>query len=116
MPKAKKARKNGSRAKQEIARDERGYWLPGQSGNPAGRKPGPSFMDEVRKALEKGGTLATIIKAYLKAAEKGDLRAIMDLADRLDGKPLQRQELTGAEGGPLVVIDRDFEESRNGDG
>ncbi len=76
------------RAKQEVSRETNGRWSKGHSGNPAGRKPGPSFLEVVRRLLEKGTTLEVIVKAYLDAAKDGGLKAIMDLADRLDGKPL----------------------------
>ena len=98
-------------APQEIARDVKGRWPKGQSGNPTGNPPGPYFMDEVRKQLGNGKTLAEIVKKYLEAAKAGDTKTIMDLADRLDGKALQRAEVGVTDRGPVLVRDQDFDEN-----
>lgn len=49
-----------------------------------------------------GFTLRRIAAAQIESAEKGDLPAAREIADRLDGRPAQA--LTGADGGPLVII------------
>mgnify|MGYP001590169695 CR=1 FL=1 len=39
-------------------------------------------------------------KTVMKAAE-GDMMAIREIGDRLDGKPTQQTEITGKDGGPI---------------
>lgn len=39
-------------------------------------------------------------------AMSGDLGALKELGDRLEGKPAQAVEMTGAEGGPVQTINR----------
>jgi hypothetical protein len=49
-----------------------------------------------------GETLRAIAEALIEKATSGDLMAIKETRDTLDGKPAQA--ITGADGGPLVVI------------
>jgi hypothetical protein len=48
----------------------------------------------------------------VEAGCEGDLRAIGLIFDRIDGKAVQRQEVTGAEGAPLLVGRMSDEERR----
>lgn len=64
-------------------------WKPGQSGNPGGRYTDKPFMDEVRKALRKGGDgqdLRKIAEKLIKLAISGKQWAVELLCERLDGK------------------------------
>lgn len=68
-------------------------WKPGQSGNPSGRPKTKPFKEAIRRAVEAAGTdtekldrLATAL--YAKALE-GDVSAIREIGDRLDGKVAQ---------------------------
>jgi hypothetical protein len=47
--------------------------------------------------------LNKIAEALLDAAEAGDLPAIKEVFDRLDGKAVQSTEITGADGGNVKV-------------
>jgi hypothetical protein len=76
-------------------------WKRGESGNPAGKKPGTSNEKPYREALRmeiaaaddfKG--LRSIARAHLEKARSGDMAAIKELADRLDGKPAQESAVT----------------------
>lgn len=49
--------------------------------------------------------LKAVALEYLKQAKGGDLRAITDLIDRLDGKPKQTTEIEGNLGLPVQVVD-----------
>lgn len=68
----------------------------GQSGNPGGRSKEKPFADALRMEIAAAGedhkALRKVAKALLEQAEGGDIRAIRELADRLDGKPLQAVE------------------------
>lgn len=75
---------------------------PGISGNPAGRPKFRTLSESLRAFLEqpidkrKGSpTLAEeIAEAILKKARKGDVKAFIAIADRVEGKPAQKVELT----------------------
>jgi hypothetical protein len=68
-------------------------FAPGQSGNLKGRpKRGQSFADALRLALkeraEGGGLkLRAVATALVDKAMAGDVGAIREIADRLDGRP-----------------------------
>lgn len=96
-----------------IARDSSTTFKPGQSGNPAGKPPGTkNFTTKVREALEAiadGEKDVTNEKKLIRAILK---RGIIDGSDaaqkliweQLDGKPLQKTEVSGPDGQPLGVI------------
>ena len=64
----------------------RAPWKKGESGNPAGRKPGPSLVTAIRNELSKDPErLKRIADTVLEMAEKKDMRAVLALLDRLDG-------------------------------
>ena len=70
----KAANKSTSRGtEQQEVRDARGRWKPGQSGNPAGPKPGASCraLLTARKWAEEKG-----LPLLMEAAEGGDMDAI----------------------------------------
>ncbi len=69
----------------------------GQSGNPNGRpKSSKLFNDMLRLAINGAdGDMAELRKIADKLVEKavaGDIQAIKEVADRLDGKPMQAIE------------------------
>ena len=57
----------------------------------------------VQDEQTKAPRLRKAVEALLDAAAKGEDWAIQMLADRLDGKPKQQTELTGADGSALTV-------------
>lgn len=68
-------------------RDGNGRFLPGQSGNPAGKAPGTlSLVVALRRELEKNGTLADVAVALVSEAKQGNVKAIQEIFDRIDGK------------------------------
>ena len=88
---------------------------PGQSGNPAGAKKGSKHMSALyRKAMKykvdatdprtgtsKRMTLAEcMVLATIKEATKGNIAAVREITDRVEGKVAQ--PLTGADGQPLM--------------
>jgi hypothetical protein len=71
---------------------------PGQSGNPLGNVYRQEFMRELRialakdygKAKSKRKRLAAIADTLTLKACKGEAWAVLEIANRLDGKPLQQ--------------------------
>ncbi len=68
-------------------------WPKGVSGNPGGRPKTKPLTEELQRLLEeeapkgKGQTWATAIaKTLLAKARKGDVRAIAEVANRVEGK------------------------------
>ena len=58
-----------------------------------------------RSRVDQVEALDDLADKLLALAYEGDLGALKELGDRLEGKPGQAIELTGADGGP-VTIDR----------
>lgn len=62
----------------------------------------------IERALDKRSrasqveALDEIAETLLNKAKEGDLNAIKELGDRLDGKPAQA--ITGADGGPVEAV------------
>lgn len=79
---------------------------PGQSGNPNGARKPRAFAEELRMALkatdasDRNG-LRRIADALIAKAAEGDVPAIKEVADRIDGKVAQA--LTGDDGEPLTI-------------
>lgn len=67
---------------------------PGVSGNPGGRPKTRPFADALRAELEAAGddgeVLRLIAAKLIEDAKSGNLAAVKELADRLDGKPAQQ--------------------------
>jgi hypothetical protein len=75
-------------------------WPKGVSGNPGGRPKQKLISAELERLLqqqapsESGKTWATVIaESLVRQAAKGDVRAISELANRIEGKPLQAVDL-----------------------
>lgn len=82
--------------------------MPG--GAPTGNKnaiKGSPWRDAINRALakrderEKGRALANIAEKLLAAAEIGDVAALKELGDRLDGKAAQAVILAGDQDNPV---------------
>lgn len=86
-------------------------WKEGESGNEKGRPKGRRnfatiYHEAIKKIGESQGKTPEEIEdilhqSGLAKALKGDFNFYRDTMDRLHGKPLQKAELTGAEGGPI---------------
>jgi hypothetical protein len=86
----------------------------GTSGNPGGR-PKKRLIDEVLEELlltDDSAVAQTVAAALLKKAKRGDVKAIQLLAERVQGKPRQAVQLTGAYGGPIELRDVTREQAR----
>ena len=77
----------------------------GQPGNKNGSRQKP-WANALNRAIAQrdGDLLREIAEVVLNQALAGDLQAIKEIADRLDGKPAQ--SITGNDGGPLELIAR----------
>ncbi len=88
---------------------------PGQSGNPGGRPKRPwTFMGLYEEELENVLTTQdgqqieakrAVAKRLVKMAIDGDINAIKELANRLDGMPKQQLEHSGNLEGLVIVKD-----------
>jgi hypothetical protein len=82
-------------------------FMPGQSGNPTGiagrKRPVTEIYEEL---LEDGVTKDDIKKALrsiIKSKSSATVQFLKEAADRVEGKPTERVELTGADGEPLQL-------------
>lgn len=79
---------------------------PGQSGNPAGRPKSRPFKDALQRALKAAESdtdlLDKVAFALVAKAHEGDVPAIKEIADRLDGKVTQT--IAGDDENPLKLI------------
>lgn len=99
---------------------------PGQSGNPSGRPKARPFRDALHLAVKRAVKdaeddkvhLAGVAEALVDKAMTGDVAAIREIADRLDGKVPQAQIHMGDEDGAPVrfeKIERVIVDSPNSD-
>jgi len=83
---------------------------PGQSGNPGGRPKTKPFRDALKRVLDEAGKdderLRLIAEALLGKAATGDVQAIKEIADRLDGKPAQAIVGGDDEDSPIKLIQK----------
>ena len=80
---------------------------PGQSGNPGGRPKKLPLSDAIREELERCGKSGVtndraIAQQLIEMALDGNLEAMREIADRTEGKPRQRIEASGPDGGPVA--------------
>jgi len=62
------------------------------------------WSDLIRKEFTQNPErMRRIVDRLLTEAEDGNMTAIREIGDRLEGKPLQQVEATGANGSPLIV-------------
>ncbi len=83
-------------------------WKKGESGNPNGRR--NAYTDLIKEfSFTKTGEKERreiVVSKLFQLAERGDLRAIQFIVERLEGKALERQErTTKAEPIQVMVID-----------
>ena len=44
-----------------------------------------------------------LMRKLIRMGNEGDIKAIREILDRVEGKPIAKQEITGVDGGPLKV-------------
>ena len=86
-------RKNGQFAKGNTLGNR---WKKGESGNPNGRR--NAYTDLIREfsfqKVNDKERREIILSKLFQLAERGDLRAIQFIVERLEGRALERQERT----------------------
>lgn len=97
----------------EIERNPDGTLKKGVVLNPFGRPKGSEdfktkWFRAIEKIADQNNMTADEIEQQLllvgyKKAKEGDYQFYRDVFDRIYGKPVQKQELTGADGEPLVL-------------
>lgn len=78
---------------------------PGQSGNPHGR-PRKAVEDSFNKAVYsaiKPEDLKEIVATLTKLAKRGDVQAVKLLLSYAIGMPVQKNEITGPDGGSVKI-------------
>lgn len=86
-------------------RDEKGHFVKGNSGNPTGRAP-REREERYYSIMMQTVTFADwerIIAKAVDQARKGDSVARKWLSDYLIGPPIERKEITGADGEPIKI-------------
>jgi len=75
---------------------------PGNKNSTADKR---AFANAVRRAAlaNDGEAIRAVVDKLFAIAKEGDVQAIKEVADRLDGKAKQQTEITGADEGPLVI-------------
>ena len=73
----------------------------GQPGNQNARKENRLWADEIRKVLVQGKKLRPLAEKLVSLAEAGDMSALKEIGDRIDGKPAQTVQADV--GGSLTV-------------
>lgn len=66
-------------------------------------KKGKAWFDALRKECVQRNALEEIAKVVVEKAMAGEQWAILEIGNRMDGKPAQAVEMSGADGEPLTV-------------
>ncbi len=90
-------------------RDDKGRWLKGTSGNISGRPKDREFTEVMKDKLnainEDGSTaLERIADKVIKMAERGNIQAIRDIVNRLEGTPRQSMEINAYKNEPITLF------------
>ena len=81
---------------EDIPRDAKGRWLPGQSAHPGQPKGTVSLVALLRKQLaEHPEDAKDIIKALVTLGKGYEIKAIREIMDRIDGKVVETHKIEG---------------------
>ena len=64
---------------------------------------GKRWKSVIEQRLEALGAMETLADALITEALTGNIQAIKEIGDRLDGKPCQQIEATGLDGGAIQL-------------
>ena|SRR3989304_4917820 len=82
-----------------MSKFEESKFKKGQSGNPKGRPKGTRSLSDYLKATDIENALK-VLRSHLK---RNSLKAAMYVTDQAFGKPMQRHQIGGEGGGPLIA-------------
>lgn len=84
-------------------------------GNNNSSKENRLWANTIRRAIVQGDgeRLRRIAEKLLDKAEEGDMAAIKELGDRVDGKSVQQLDVANANGEPFQLIQRTIVDPRN---
>ena len=87
-------------------------WRPGQSGNPGGRPKKKLIDDALEELLSANDSELAVLIAHklLAKAKRGELKAIQLIAERVEGKPKAKMEISAALDGNVDVRSMTLEE------
>ncbi len=78
------------------------------AGAPVGNKnavKSKPWAEAIDRAIKRDrDALDRLARKLIAMAAEGDMTAMKELGDRLDGKPKQQVEMSGEDGGPLALI------------
>jgi Family of unknown function (DUF5681) len=90
-------------------KDENMTFRPGQSGNPGGLRKYKDFANALRMELavlddgdQRG--MRKVAASLIREALKGNIAAVREIADRLDGKPIQQHQVDMEERIKLIAV------------
>ena len=74
-------------------------------GNQNSIKSNRLWAETIKRVVVQGDgeTLRRVAEALVLKAQEGDIAAIRELGDRLDGKSVATTELSGTDGAPMMV-------------
>ena len=75
------------------------------SGNKNGVKQNRVWADAIRKCIAQGKRLDKLAAKLVDLAEAGDLQALKEIGDRLDGKAAQQIVGSEPDGGHKLVVE-----------
>lgn len=89
------------RANTQETRHEDGKFKPGVSGNPNGRPKIPQDVIDAARAHTETAIATLVSMCQTSEDDKVRVQAAEAILNRAWGKPTERQEITGANGGPI---------------
>ena len=105
-----------ARSPKKAAGGEDTRWKPGQSGNPGGRPSRKPMTDELEKICnepwpgdrEGRTTREVLLRKIIHRAVNGrdpkySLAVTVEIMDRIEGKSIARQEVSGPDQGPINI-------------
>lgn len=85
-----------------MVRDEHGRFPKGASGNPSGR-PRTEERDEINRMLDKALPLSDVVALMAECVKRKQSWAVKLWLSYRWGEPIQRAEITGADGEAILV-------------
>lgn len=111
-------KRNTDKSTDKRLQNLRAPWKKGESGNPHGRRKGQRdyatiYREALIKIAEADGLTPDEIETRLeevglRQALENNFQFWKDIRDRIHGQPVKRTELTGKDGQPIEIAERDL--------